>query len=337
MLFRSQQNPNVVKSYLQANPELAKGIIIKNLMSKGMSEEQAAGMVQQIVAAGKLNDTINSININDIIAFLQGNQTLMNTIINNIDINSVIDSMSDDYINNNIKPVVYKAVYDMALSYNNTQVPIYPFTAINGTTVKDKGYFVGGNIGAAMAKATGEPIYISNDSPMTNDIKNALIDAIKNNLGSIIQSTGIKDIINDVKDTVGNITDTVGNITDAVGDLSDSLNDLADSLNDKSDDVDDAWDKVFDRFDNEPGWGKRDGYIYYYDEDGISLKGPQTINGKTYYFNRIDGAMETGWQIVDGKKCYFDKKKGYELFSQWVQDGDDWYFLGADGAVEKSQ
>ena len=133
------------------------------------------------------------------------------------------------------------------------------------------------------------------------------------------------------------IDGTIGVITDAVDDLSDSLDDLTDSLKDKSDDVDKAWDKVFGRFDNDEGWGKRDGYIYYYDEDGVSLKGVQKIKDKVYYFNRIDGAMETGWQVVDGKRCYFDKKKGYQLFNQWVQDNNDRYFVGQDGAVKKME
>lgn len=147
----------------------------------------------------------------------------------------------------------------------------------------------------------------------------------------------IPSLSSSIDDTIGGINDTVGGITDAVDDLSDSLDDLTDSLNDKSDDVDEAWDKVFDRFDNDEGWGKRDGYIYYYDKDGVSLKGVQKIKGKTYYFNRIDGAMETGWQVVDGKRCYFHKKKGYQLFNQWVQDNNDWYYLGQDGAVKKME
>lgn len=138
-----------------------------------------------------------------------------------------------------------------------------------------------------------------------------------------------------IPNLASSIGDTIGGITDSVDDLSDALNDLTDSLNDKSDDVDDAWDKVFDRFDNDEGWGKKDGYIYYYDEDGVSLKGVQKIDGKTYYFNRIDGAMEKEWQIVDGKRCYFDKKKGYQLFNQWIQDNDDRYFLDEKGEVKK--
>ncbi|MDR3595422.1 N-acetylmuramoyl-L-alanine amidase family protein [Clostridium sp.] len=154
---------------------------------------------------------------------------------------------------------------------------------------------------------------------MIPDIKSDLINLID----ELIQKSGIPAAIND--------------ITSALNDLSDSLNDLTDALNDKNDDVNNAWDKVFNRFDNEPGWGKKDGYVYYYDKDGVSEKGVQKIDGKTYYFNEVDGAMETGWQIVDGKRCYFDKKKGYELFNQWIQDGDDYYFIGIDGPVKKME
>jgi|GEM_PF-2833621 len=150
-------------------------------------------------------------------------------------------------------------------------------------------------------------------------------------------NSGIDGLSDKINNAVDGINKTVGGVTDGLNNVSDSLNDLTDSLKDKSDDVDDAWDKVFDRFDNEAGWGKRDGYIYYYDKDGVSLKGVQKIKGKTYYFNRIDGAMETGWQIVDGKRSYFDKKRGYQLFKQWVKDGDDKYFLGEDGAVKKME
>ncbi|OOM74541.1 N-acetylmuramoyl-L-alanine amidase family protein [Clostridium sp. BL-8] len=151
--------------------------------------------------------------------------------------------------------------------------------------------------------------------------------------------TGTYTLIPNVDSEIDNsqIGNAVNDVTNSLDDLSDALDDFTDALKDKDDDVDDAWDKVFDRFDNEPGWGKHDGYIYYYDKDGVSLKGVQKIKGKTYYFNRIDGAMETGWQIVDGKRCYFDKKKGYEIYSQWVQDGDDRYFVGEDGAAEKMQ
>lgn len=290
----TKTDPSGAESFLiQINKDAS--TLVQEMVKNGMDPQDAGSKLQQLAGYVKTGEINNAI-------------TLMND-------NTILSKVIMNYSKTIISSV-------LQAQYSNMQIPIYPFAAINGTTVKDKGYFVGGNIGATLA-AIGKPVYISNNSPITDDIKNTLLNAVKKNLGAIIQSTGIKDMVDDV--------------TDAVDDLSDSLGDLADSLHDKSDDVDDAWDKVFDRFDNDPGWGKRDGYIYYYDEDGISLKGPHKIDGKTYYFNRIDGAMETGWQIVDGKKCYFDKKKGYELFSQWVQDGEDWYFLSADGAVEKSK
>src|SRR5471030_137026 len=181
------------------------------------------------------------------------------------------------------------------------------------------------------------------------DYEKTLLDSAIDNMnlstiGTTIQGmikSGTYTMIPNLNSEIANIIDKsgIGNaisgVTDGLNNVSDSLNDLTDSLNDKSDDVDNAWDKVFDRFDNGEGWGKKDGYIYYYDKDGVSLKGVQKINGKTYYFNRIDGAMEKEWQIVDGKRCYFDKKRGYQLFNQWVQDNDDFYFLDEKGEAKK--
>ncbi|AWK49999.1 glucan-binding protein [Clostridium beijerinckii] len=174
------------------------------------------------------------------------------------------------------------------------------------------------------------------DSTINSMNLSAIGDTIKGmiKIGTYTMIPNVNSEIGNVIDNSG-IGDTINGVTDSLDDLSDSLNDLTDSLNDKSDDVDDAWDEVFDRFDNDEGWDKRDGYIYYYDEDGISLKGIQKIKDKTYYFNRIDGAMETGWQIVNGKRSYFDKKKGYQLFNKWVQDNEDKYFLGDDGSAQK--
>lgn len=162
-----------------------------------------------------------------------------------------------------------------------------------------------------------------------------------NTIGQGFIIGGLLGLVFNTIDTYLNITskvsNTIDNITNGIDRLSDSLDDFVDSIKDKSDDVDNAWDKVLDRFDNDEGWKTHDDYKYYYDKNGVSLKGVHKIDDKTYYFNRIDGAMETGWQIVDGKKCYFDKKKGYELFNQWVKDEDDWYYVGEDGAVKKME
>ena len=232
-------------------------------------------------------------------------------------INTAVDNMTQEELDA-VKPTVIKGVAAQIQSLSGQNVPIYAYKAVDKTdmtTVKDQGYFVGGQAGYAIMEKQGKPLVIS---------------------GSTLDSGIVGQLVSALVDKSG-IGETISGVTDKLDDLSDSIDDLTDSLDDKNDDVDDAWDKVFDRFDNDKGWGKRDGYRYYYDSDGVSLKGVQKIKGKTYYFNRIDGAMETGWQIVDGKRCYFDKDKGYEVFNQWIQDGEDRYFVGDDGTVKKMQ
>lgn len=241
----------------------------------------------------------------------------------------IVNAMTKEQIDQVREPVC-NALYKIIINLNGQKVPIYTYAVIKNGQSIDKGFFVGGTIGAAIMQVNnGKPIYISNNNVthISDEIKQKILSNIKKNIQALVG--------NIIKDT--EISDKVDDITDTVEDFSDAIDDLADSIKDKADDIDDAWDKVFDRFDNEEGWGHRDGYIYYYDEDRIALKGVQEINGKTYYFNRIDGAMETGWQVVDGKRCYFDKNKGCQVFLQWVQDGDDWYFLSDEGPVKKSE
>ena len=220
------------------------------------------------------------------------------------------------------------------LDVNGTSFPILSLALTkDGLTIPNKNYQYNMVVGSYEKNLLEKQISdlnlpVTTSAAVTNMIKNdsyIMVPNIKENIGEIVDGAIEKSGINNI----------VTGITNSMDKLSDSLDDLSDSLNDKNDDVDDAWDKVFDRFDNDKGWGKRDGYRYYYDKDGVSLKGVQKINGKTYYFNRIDGAMETGWQIVDGKRCYFDKKKGYQVSNQWVEDNGEKYFVGEDGTVKK--
>ena len=156
-----------------------------------------------------------------------------------------------------------------------SEITLYGYGVLNSKMeMIGKGYIVGGKAAYALKEAGKDPIYIQADKL---DLKT--LEQLKSILEEKIHSIEgkIDGILSDIKGTIGGIKDTVS-------DLSDSLSDLSDSLNDKSDDVDDAWDKVFDRFDNDEGWGKRDGYIYYYDEDGISLKGVQKIDGKRWCY-----------------------------------------------------
>lgn len=319
-LLKSQ--PDSVRAVLKGKPDTVRQILImqgteqqvaeaeKNKGEKLTDEEK--NMIMKQVAA-KVNSTVTDDNISAVVddKFSSKEAT-----------DAVVDAMTTDDIKA-IRPTVEKSVVEMIdKKYNGKDFPVYKYKVTQDITIKEEGFFVGGELGALYYQVNKKPLMV--EGPELNTaIKNKIIQAIVGSLAGIIDKTGIGSFIDKV--------------TDAADDLSNALDDLADSLKDKSDDIDDAWDKVFDRFDNDEGWGKRDGYIYYYDEDGVSLKGVQKINGKTYYFNRIDGAMETGWQIVDGKRCYFDKDKGYQVFLQWVQDGEDWYFLNADGTTRKSE
>ena len=251
------------------------------------------------------------------------------------EVDKIVNSMTDEQIQA-IKPKVKNAVYQTIKGFDGQTIPVYGYKAVKDEHVVDEGFFVGGVLGALIMQKEGKPLVVSGKSidNLTDTIKNEIIQKIQEKLGDIIKQSGISEIYNKIIKKVNNV---VSDVTDTMDDLADAIDDLADSIKDACDDIDDAWDNVFDRFDNDEGWGHRDGYTYYYDKDGVSLKGVQKIDGKTYYFNRIDGAMETGWQIVDGKKCYFDKEKGYELFLQWVKDGDDWYFLSDQGPVKKSE
>ena len=251
------------------------------------------------------------------------------------EVNEIVDNMTDEQIES-LKSKVWNAVYDTIKAFNGQSVPVYGYKIVNNDSIEDQGFFVGGQIGGLIMQKQGKPLCVSEESiaNINTQIKNEIIEKIKEELSAIIKESGITEIVDKI---IKKVNGVVSDVTDTIDDLSDAIDDLSDSIKDKADDIDDAWDKVFDRFDNDEGWGKKDGYIYYYDEDGISLKGVQKIDGKTYYFNRIDGAMETGWQIVDGKRCYFDENKGYQLFLQWVKDGDDWYFLSNEGPVKKSE
>ncbi|KFX53705.1 collagenolytic protease, partial [Clostridium botulinum] len=126
-------------------------------------------------------------------------------------------------------------------------------------------------------------------------------------------------------------------ITDDLDDIVEDVDKISNSITDLFDDLDESTDELFDKINKDEGWDKNDGYVYYYDEDGIKYRGVNEIKGKDYYFNSVVGAMETGWQIVDGKECYFSPKKGYQLYSQWKKDVDKIYCLIDKGENRKTQ
>ncbi len=67
-----------------------------------------------------------------------------------------------------------------------------------------------------------------------------------------------------------------------------------------------------------------------YDENGHMVKGWQTTEKGTYYFDLITGAMAKGAGDIDGVPCAFDKYTGIALDGQWltINGADFWYEKG---------
>lgn len=67
-----------------------------------------------------------------------------------------------------------------------------------------------------------------------------------------------------------------------------------------------------------------------YDENGHMIKGWQTTDKGTYYFDLITGAMAKGAGDIDGVPCAFDEYTGIALDGQWltIKGADYWYEKG---------
>lgn len=67
-----------------------------------------------------------------------------------------------------------------------------------------------------------------------------------------------------------------------------------------------------------------------YDENGHMVKGWQTTDKGTYYFDLITGAMAKGAGDIDGVPCAFDEYAGIALDGQWltIKGADFWYEKG---------
>lgn len=73
-----------------------------------------------------------------------------------------------------------------------------------------------------------------------------------------------------------------------------------------------------------------------YDENGHMVKGWQTTDKGTYYFDLITGAMAKGTGDIDGVPCAFDQNTGIGLDKQWVtiNGADYWYEKGVRQGLE---
>lgn len=64
------------------------------------------------------------------------------------------------------------------------------------------------------------------------------------------------------------------------------------------------------------GWITSGKNKYYYNDQGVMVKGKVTLDGSLYYFDDITGAMKTGWFKV-GKKYYYAKSTGVLVTGKW--------------------
>ena len=72
---------------------------------------------------------------------------------------------------------------------------------------------------------------------------------------------------------------------------------------------------------------------YYFNEDGVAVKGAQTINGQQLYFDE-NGVQAKGIFVTneDGTRSYYDAKSGEKFVGDFFTTGDNhWYFADENG------
>lgn len=72
---------------------------------------------------------------------------------------------------------------------------------------------------------------------------------------------------------------------------------------------------------------------YYFNEDGVAVKGAQTINGQQLYFDE-NGVQAKGIFVIneDGTRSYYDAKSGEKFVGDFFTTGDNhWYYADENG------
>ncbi|SEK33110.1 glycoside hydrolase family 70 protein [Streptococcus equinus] len=72
---------------------------------------------------------------------------------------------------------------------------------------------------------------------------------------------------------------------------------------------------------------------YYFNEDGVAVKGAQTINGQQLYFDE-NGVQAKGIFVTneDGTRSYYDAKSGEKFVGDFFTTGDNhWYYADENG------
>lgn len=82
------------------------------------------------------------------------------------------------------------------------------------------------------------------------------------------------------------------------------------------------------------GWIQDESGWIYYKANGVKAANEWlTLDGYEYWFDGT-GYMATGWRhFTNGDWYYFAPESGHMIFSEWVQDGGAWYYLGSSGAL----
>ena len=74
------------------------------------------------------------------------------------------------------------------------------------------------------------------------------------------------------------------------------------------------------------GWAKHHGNQYYYNANGWMLYGNQTIDGKTYYFDKITGVMAKDMERVEGGHWVYYGKDGVRAVGWTEHHGHKYYY-----------
>ena len=98
-------------------------------------------------------------------------------------------------------------------------------------------------------------------------------------------------------------------------------------------------------------FGRDGNKVYYFDYNGNTLSGWQTVNGELYLFG-ANGDIQTGWQKYNSERIYMSEQgavrnswitlnddtyyfdDNYRMATGWKEIGGAWYYFGSDGRLK---
>lgn len=87
----------------------------------------------------------------------------------------------------------------------------------------------------------------------------------------------------------------------------------------------------------EGAWAKIGGDWYYFHEDGTMANGILTLDGKEYYLGG-SGDLHTGWLQIGSNEddWFYAGADGALQKSKWIKSGNNWYFVRKDKTMAYS-